>query len=351
MDLLYRVQTEGQRISVDLWLEFLLHLVKNVPRFDVSNLFVADIPLVLANFMQHTNYGETIKLVYLERDAFFDFQPYIGIDSKSASKKYTRGQNFYDHRTIEVVFAAEEDHYDELPHLPVLEKVGANLKALEIQIDQGDRFADMGTALYNMACGYFIDHTLKHCPFLDTLSLKNCNLLACDPNRCVNESITLLRMNRCRVSSKFLRQIPGRLPNLTYLIMHEPHFIYSGETEDKPNTNWMFHMSNISLNTVRFNDPNYSLTKAMYLSFSIGPYMADYFVNENNEVTPMPLDRHFSDSLHSDDELSIQFSCTDIDTVVCTMGKFDFVLHLKEKQFTRLLEKGSEYVISRNELQ
>lgn len=289
MELLHRVQIEGLRISTDLWLSFLMHLYKNVPTFEVSNLFMAQIPNVLLQLIRQTDYGETMKIVYVERDTFYDFQPFVGIDHQSASKKYTRGFKFYNYRTIEVVYASEEDHYDVLPHLSLLEKVGNSLKGLEMQIHQADRFADHGTELYNMACGGFLNQLLKTCPLLEMLSLNHCHLHNCEVDQTYMGSVKILRLTNCVIYNEFfISFISKRLPLLTHLVLHDCTFFDNIDEADYANT--LVFSPRMLLNTLRITGIRANSFQALYISVRGDQEELNVRVDLNNQVTDIEQD-------------------------------------------------------------
>lgn len=349
MELLHRVQIEGLRIPTDLWLSFLMHLYKHVPTFEVSNLFMAHIPDVLLQLIKQTDYGETMKIVYLERDTFYDFQPFVGIDHQSASKKYTRGFNFYNYRTIEVVYASEEDHYEVLPHLSLLEKVGYGLKGLEIQIHQADRFADHGTELYNMACGGFLNQLLKTCPLLETLCLKYSYLLNCEVDQMSMGSVKILRLTNCILCTSFFDNfISKRLPLLTHLVLHDCTLYDDNFGRDSSR----FEFSpNMLLDTLRITGIRAARFHALYISVRGDQEEMNYRVDLDNKATNIEQDDFYEAEL---DPYQLKIIINgDVDNLVLEVNSFtiDVVLQYHRSTYVASDLKSSAYIDTVKEIQ
>ncbi|CAO3626762.1 unnamed protein product [Mucor hiemalis] len=351
MELLHRVQIEGLRISTDLWLSFLLHLYNHVPTFDISNLFMAQIPYVLSRLIKQTDYGETMKIVYLERDTFFDFQPFVGIDHKSASRKYARGCKFYDDRTIEVVYAAEEDHYEVLPHLELLEKVGHSLKGLEIQIHQADRFDDRDTDLYNMACGGFLNPLLKTCPLLETLSLKKCHLFSCEQDSSIMGNIQILRLIDCTLLGDFFDEfVAGRLPLLSHLVVHRcMHTTRDGILF--ADSNYLsFPLHGASLDILRITGLRKNNLKEVFLNVQSTD---DYFlrISADNRVA-RTTEEAFDDAMDTLNNLCVSVHC-DVKTLVLEVNSstIDLVLRFDDDNFVVSNLTSSAYINNIKEIQ
>lgn len=109
----------GRKIPSAIWIEYLLHVVKKIPTFNMSQLFIKNIPGVLGTLFEEADFKGFLHIRYiLDMSNRVRVPPYVGLG---------------DHWSLKVVFDTKYAMRAYLPHMPLIERTGGKLKNLDMQ--------------------------------------------------------------------------------------------------------------------------------------------------------------------------------------------------------------------------
>ncbi|KAI9256164.1 hypothetical protein EDC94DRAFT_616820 [Helicostylum pulchrum] len=324
---LVRMQMEGQNIPRDTWPKFISHIYNNVTAFELSALFPVNMNEVVLHSIQNPKFkdhGGLLRIVYVRRNNFIEIEPYIGISSAENLTKivYETKERYNTHNL---------DGSPNLPHMGLVESVGAKFKRLHVSISPAAHFGDEDTLLYSLASGYFLDHVLKHCTELTELTVSSAHLIDCNPDYTVSNSVTTLRLIECLVCPSVLTQLSQRLPHLTDFVFCYSCFVSTAGQVLQTHKSITIDLPYTTLNSlsVEFLNRIYGDCTQFHLKIIKSSEIVYYTGKVSREFNQCT-ETAYGESLKCNSSVSIEISCVDLKSMFLETTHFGIDIQFKD---------------------
>lgn len=241
-----RTDTDEEiKVANTVCAEFLNHIHSKVDRFFLNSLRIAGYSKVLSTYLRTMVYHDLILELNYSRGRQGNL-PLVNMYTLrhrtfEISQKYTAAPR----TCINVIYPDTVDDDTVIPpHLELVEAAGSHLKFLSFT---GTRSYH---STYELYCGFYLDHILKHCTKLTTLIVSgHYRFIDFNQDRSYipNKSVSTLRLKHCGISAKILPQLPVRLPALKHLLLCDIWFIDLYGDRQESSSNYTLDMADMSL--------------------------------------------------------------------------------------------------------
>lgn len=344
--LLYRYQSEGWKITDELWMEFLLYVHNTIPKYHLSKLFFENIPSIIEKFTEATGVpNDFLELLYVHRNTHCDIKSYVQISSNAGDRNSNSGAFSDRKESIQVIYGNNiSDNTNTLEHISLLDRLGGRLKSLCIRIPPGETFFADDDNVNQLVDGEFLGHIFQSCPQLMHLMVERACIYHCNTDSSINTSIETVRFTQCNINPGVFSDLSGRLPQLAYLHIGQSDFFpSSGHIVDSPkNVDLQMQYSKLKLLVWENYSRRYEGATALHLKISKGSKPQYRILKKSSQKISRSTANSFGASLQNHANLSIDILCTKIEhLVVCTR---DFNIHINVSDMT--VSKGTSYLKS-----
>ncbi|KAG2236904.1 hypothetical protein BDF21DRAFT_413457, partial [Thamnidium elegans] len=326
INFLDRMQVEGYGILYDTWSQFISHIYKNIKTFELSALFLIDMPEFVINLIQITefkDYGGLLRIMYVRRNNFIDIEPYIGISSaENIIKIVYETKTTYNSSIVGIA---------RLPHMDLIELVGNKVKRLLVSISPVTHFGDEESDLYLIAGGYFLDHIFSHCTELTELTVSDAHLIDCNLDYAVSNSITTLRLVECLVCPGILPQLSQRLPHLADFVFCYSCFVSAAGQILQTNKSISIDLPFTTLNSlsIEFLNRIYGDCNQFHLRIRKSNGESVYYIGKAWMEFDKSTKTIYQESLNCSTSLSVEINCVDLKSMFLETQNFSIDIQFK----------------------